>query len=119
MSNLAPDRLAAQATGPAARSAYSGLLTTEQEAAAVAELTQAAGWATLLAENAGLVLGYGEHQVYAARPRLDILGPVDGGVLNPALVIDRRRLGVSFMAGRAASVWPALSGGVAIGTAGW
>src|SRR5215472_16211891 len=67
MSNLAPDRLAAQATGPAARSAYSGLLTAEQEAAAVAELTQAAGWATLLAECAGLVLGYGGQQVDAAR----------------------------------------------------
>lgn len=69
MNNLAPDRLAVQATGPAARSADSGLLTAEQEAAAVADLTQAAGWATLLAECTGLVLGYGEHQVDAARYR--------------------------------------------------
>ena len=44
-----------------------GLLTAEQETAAVAELTQAAGWAALLAECAGLALGYGEHQVDAAR----------------------------------------------------
>lgn len=43
MSNLAPDRPALQATGPAARSAYSGPLTAEQVAAAVAELPQAAG----------------------------------------------------------------------------
>jgi hypothetical protein len=69
MSNLAPDRLVVQATAPAARSAYSGLLTAEQEAAAVDELTQAAGWATLLAECAGLVLGYLDHQVDAARYR--------------------------------------------------
>ena len=45
-------------------------LTAEEEATAVAELTHVApGWARLLAECAGLALGYGEHQIDAARYR--------------------------------------------------
>ncbi len=69
VSSLAPDRLfARQATGHALPPP-SWRLTAEEEAAA-AELTQAAdGWAALLAECAGLALGYGEHQVDAARYR--------------------------------------------------
>jgi hypothetical protein len=69
MSSLVPDPLVAQATRPATRLAHSGLLTAEQEAAVVAELTQASRGATLLAECAGLALGYGEHQVGADRYR--------------------------------------------------
>jgi hypothetical protein len=95
MSNLAPDRLAVQATGPAARSAYNGLLTAEQEAAKVAEPTQAAGWATFLAECAGLVLGYGEHQVYAARYRqiaeLCVAAGVDQRLIEAWIEVGRQR----------------------------
>ena len=71
MSSLAPDRLLvtpiiAPTTPPTPR----GRLTAEEEATAVAELKQAAsGWAALLAECAGLALGYGEHQPGAARYR--------------------------------------------------
>jgi hypothetical protein len=95
MSNLAPDRLAVRATGPATRSAYSGLLTAEQEAAAVAELTQAAGWATLLAECAGLVLGYGENQGDAARYRhiteLCIAAGADETLIEAWIEVGRQR----------------------------
>jgi hypothetical protein len=95
MSNLAPDRLAVQATGPAARSAYCGLLTAEQEAAAVAEPTQAAGWATLLAECAGLVLGCGEHQVDAARYRqiaeLCVAAGVDQALIEAWIEVGHQR----------------------------
>jgi hypothetical protein len=71
MSRLAPDRvLATPATLPATLPAPSWRLTADEEAAAAAELQHAAaGWAALLAECAGLALGYGEHQCDAARYR--------------------------------------------------
>jgi len=69
MSSLAPDRLlVTPSIGAATPSTPGWRLTAEEEATAVAELKQAAaGWAALLAECAGLALGYGEHQLDAAR----------------------------------------------------
>jgi len=71
MASIAPDRhLITPAPAPAAPPAHSWRLTAAEETAAVAELPHAAaGWAALLAECAGLVLGYGEHQAEAARYR--------------------------------------------------
>jgi hypothetical protein len=71
MSMLALNRLLVTPTaGPVAHPVPDWRLTPEEEATAVAELTQAgAGWAALLAECAGLALGYGEHQFDAARYR--------------------------------------------------
>src|SRR5262245_31272519 len=71
MSSLAPDRLVVTPTvRPTTPSGHSWRLTAEEEATAVAELKRAAtGWAALLAECAGLALGYGEHQLDAARYR--------------------------------------------------
>jgi hypothetical protein len=52
-----------QAAGLATHPAPSRRLTADPEATAVAGLRQATlGWADLLAECAGLALGYGEHQ---------------------------------------------------------
>jgi hypothetical protein len=66
-----PDRLrCAQIAGIAARHAQAWL-TGEEEAAAVAELVEiAAGRADLLAQCAGLALGFGEGQGDVARYRL-------------------------------------------------
>jgi hypothetical protein len=59
-----------QATGPTTPRARTWTLTPGEEAAAIAELKQAAtGWAALLAECAGLAAGYGEHHLDAARYR--------------------------------------------------
>jgi hypothetical protein len=71
MSSLAPDHpLATPSIAPTAPATPRWQLTAEQEATAVAELKQAAaGSAALLAECAGLALGYGEHQPGAARYR--------------------------------------------------
>ena len=70
MTSQDPDRLRyAQIAGAAARHAQAWL-TAEQEAAAVAELRQAAGGRTdLLAECAGTALGFGEGGQDAARYR--------------------------------------------------
>jgi hypothetical protein len=70
MTSPDPDRLRyAQIAGAAARHAQAWL-TAEQEAAAVAELRQAAGGRTdLLAECAGTALGFGEGGQDAARYR--------------------------------------------------
>src|SRR5215468_1887630 len=67
MGSLAADHFGTQTTGPAAPPAHGGRLTANEEASTVAELKQVAGWARLLAECAGLVLGYGEHECDAAR----------------------------------------------------
>jgi hypothetical protein len=71
MSSLALDRLrVTPGVAPASLSSPGWRLTAEEEATAVAELKQAAGgWAALLAECAGLALGYGEDQPGAARYR--------------------------------------------------
>jgi hypothetical protein len=71
MSSLAVDRLlVTQAAGHAAHPAHSRQLTASEEATTVAELKQAyPGWAALLAECAGLALGYDEHEFDAAQYR--------------------------------------------------
>jgi hypothetical protein len=97
MTSLAPDPpLITRAAGPAAPPALSWRLTADEEAAAVAELQQAAaGWAALLAECAGLALGYGEHQAGAARYRqitgLCIAAGADETLVEAWIEIGRQR----------------------------
>jgi hypothetical protein len=62
--------IVAQIAGAAARHVQAGQLTAREEAAAIAELRQAAsGRADLLAEHAGVALGFGEERPDAARYR--------------------------------------------------
>jgi hypothetical protein len=97
MSSLAPDRLrVTQTAGPATSSASSGRLTADQDAPAAAEPKQAPpGWADLLAECAGLALGYGEHQADAARYRqiadLCIAAGVDQTLIDAWVEVGRQR----------------------------
>ena len=97
MSGLAPDRLLVTPNiAPAAPSTPRWRLTAEEEATAVAELKQAAaGWAALLAECAGLALGYGEHQVDAARYRhiaeLCVAAGVDQTLVEAWIEVGRQR----------------------------
>jgi hypothetical protein len=97
MSSLAPDRpLATPSIAPTAPSAPGWRLTADEEAAAVAELQQAAaGWAALLAECAGLALGYGEHQPGAARYRhiaeLCVAAGVDQTLVEAWIEVGRQR----------------------------
>ncbi len=97
MSSLASDRvLVTPATLPATPPALSWRLTAGEEAAAVAELKQAAPrWAALLAECAGLALGYAEHQYGAARYRqiadLCIAAGVDQTVMEAWIEVGRQR----------------------------
>jgi len=69
MNSPDPDRLRyAQIAGAAARHAQGWRLTADEEARAIAELTEAAGGrADLLAERAGTALGFGEGRPDAAR----------------------------------------------------
>src|SRR5689334_17260370 len=71
MTSPDPDRLRyAQIAGAVARHALGWRLTADEEAAAVAELAEAAaGRADLLAERAGTALGFGEGRPDAARYR--------------------------------------------------
>jgi hypothetical protein len=71
MTSLDHDRMRyAQVAGAAARYAQGWRLTAEEEAAAIAELTQAAaGRADLLAERAGTALGFSEGGLETARNR--------------------------------------------------
>jgi len=97
MSSLAPDRLlVTPIIGPTTPSTPGWPLTAEQEATAVAELQQAAaGWAALLAECAGLALGYGEHQPGAARYRhiaeLCVTAGVDQTLVEAWIEVGRQR----------------------------
>jgi hypothetical protein len=97
MSSLAPDHLPAiPIIAPATPSAHGWRLTAEEEATAVAELQQAAvGWAALLAECAGLALGYGEHQPGAARYRniaeLCVAAGVDQALVETWIEAGRQR----------------------------
>jgi hypothetical protein len=73
-----------------------GQLTADLEAAAADELNQApAGWAALLAECAGLVLGYGEQHGDAARYRqiadLCIVAGVDKTLIEAWIEVGRQR----------------------------
>ena len=69
MNSPDPDRLRyAQIAGAAARHAQGWRLTADEEARAIAELTEAAaGRADLLAERAGTALGFGEGRPDGAR----------------------------------------------------
>ncbi len=97
MSSIAPDRLLV--TEPAVRApgyAQDGRLTAEEAATAVAELKHAAaGWAALLAECTGLVLGYGENQFDATRYRqiaeLCIAAGVDETLIEAWIEVGRQR----------------------------
>jgi len=96
MSSLAPDRLlVTPIIAPTAPSAPGWRLTADEEATAVAELKQAAGWAALLAECAGLALGYGEHQLDAARYRhiaeLCVAAGVDQALVEAWIEAGRQR----------------------------
>jgi hypothetical protein len=97
MSSLAPDhRLGTPSIAPAAPATPRWRLTAEQEATAAAELKQAAaGGAALLAECAGLALGYGEHQPGAARYRhiaeLCVAAGVDQTLVEAWIEVGRQR----------------------------
>jgi len=96
MTGQDPDRLRyAQIAGAAARHAQAWL-TAEQEAAAVAELTEAAaGRADLLAECAGTALGFGEGGQDAGRYRqiaeLCIAAGADRSLLDHWIAVGRQR----------------------------
>jgi hypothetical protein len=97
MTSPDPDRLrCAQIAGAAARHAQAWL-TAEQEAAAVAELAQAAaGRADLLAECAGTALGFGEGGQDAARYRqiaeLCIAAGADPSLIGRWIAVGRERV---------------------------
>ena len=96
MTSQDPDRLRyAQIAGAAARHAQAWL-TAEQEAAAVAELAQAAaGRDDLLAECAGTALGFGEGGQDAARYRqiaeLCIAAGADRSLIGRWIAVGRER----------------------------
>jgi hypothetical protein len=97
MNSPVPDRLlVTQTAGSATLPGPSGRLAADREAATTAELSQApAGWAALLAECAGLVLGYGEHQSDAARYRqiadLCVGAGVDKTLIEAWIEVGRQR----------------------------
>jgi hypothetical protein len=111
VSGFAPDHLAVpQDTGPAAGSAQNWPLTAQQEATAVAELNQAAGgWAALLAECAGLALGYGDHQFDAPRYRqiadLCIAAGVDDTLIESWVEVGRQRAATAPLTHKACVLW--------------
>jgi hypothetical protein len=97
MNSPEPDRLlVTQTAGSATLPGPGGRLAADPEAAVAAELNQAsAGWAALLAECAGLVLGYGEHRSDAARYRriadLCIAAGVDKTLIEAWIEVGRQR----------------------------
>ena len=97
MSSIAPDRLlVTPIIAPTTPSTPGWRLTAEEAATAVAGLKQAAaGWAALLAECAGLALGYGEHQCDAARYRqiadLCIAAGIDEMLIEAWIEVGRQR----------------------------
>jgi hypothetical protein len=97
MSSLATDRLlVTPSIAPTAPSTPRWRLTAEEEATAVAELKHAAaGWTALLAECAGLALGYGEHHLDAARYRhiaeLCVAAGVDQTLVEAWIEVGRQR----------------------------
>jgi hypothetical protein len=97
MTSPDPDRLRyAQIAGAVARHALGWRLTADEEAVAVAELTQAAaGRADLLAERAGTALGFGEGRPDAARYRqiaeLCIAAGADPALIEGWIKVGRER----------------------------
>ena len=97
MNSADPDRLRyAQIAGAAARHAQGWRLTADEEARAIAELTEAAGGrADLLAERAGTALGFGEGRSDAARYRqiaeLCIAAGADRSLVGRWVAVGRER----------------------------
>jgi hypothetical protein len=96
MRGITPDLLVTQPTGHAPDVAQNRRLTAEEAATAVREPKHAAaGWAALLAECAGLVLGYGENQLDTTRYRqiaeLCIAAGVDETLIEAWIEIGRQR----------------------------
>src|SRR5262245_14953612 len=97
MNSPTSDRLlVTQTAGSATLPGPSGRLAPDREAATAAELNQApGGWAALLAECAGLVLGYGEHHSGAARYRqiadLCIAAGVDKTLIEAWIEVGHQR----------------------------
>src|SRR5689334_12517563 len=101
MTSPDPDRLRyAQIAGAVARHALGWRLTADEEAAAVAELAEAAaGRADLLAERAGTALGFGEGRPDAARYRqiaeLCIAAGADPALIERWIKVGRERAAVA------------------------
>lgn len=101
MASPDPDRLRyAQIAGAVARHALGWRLSAEEEAVAVAELTEAAaGRADLLAERAGTALGFGEDRPDTARYRqiaeLCIAAGADQSLIEPWIQVGRERAAVA------------------------
>ncbi len=97
MNSPDPDRLRyAQIAGAAARHAQGWRLTADEEAVAIAELTEAAaGRAGLLAERAGTALGFGEGRPDAARyqqiAELCIAAGADQALIERWIEVGRER----------------------------
>jgi hypothetical protein len=97
MSSIAPDHpLVAEPMVYTPGHAQPRRLTAEEAATAAAGLKHAAaGWAALLAECAGLVLGYGENQFGAGRYRqiaeLCIAAGVDETLIEAWIEVGRQR----------------------------
>jgi hypothetical protein len=97
MTSPDPDRLRyAQIAGAVARHALGWRLTADEEAVALAELTEAAaGRADLLAERAGTALGFGEGRPDAARYRqiaeLCIAAGADQALIERWIKVGRER----------------------------
>jgi hypothetical protein len=97
MTSPDPDRLCyAQIAGAVARHALGWRLTADEEAVAVAELTEvAAGRADLLAERAGTALGFGEGRPDTARYRqiaeLCIAAGADPALIERWIEVGRER----------------------------
>ena len=97
MNSPHPDRLRyAQIAGAAARHAQGWRLTADEDASAIAELTEAAaGRADLLAERAGTALGFGEGRPDAARYRqiaeLCIAAGADQALIERWINVGRER----------------------------
>jgi hypothetical protein len=101
MTSPDPDRLRyAQIAGAVARHALGWRLTADEEAVAVAELTEAAaGRADLLAERAGTALGFGADRPDAARYRqiaeLCISAGADQALIERWIKVGRERAAVA------------------------
>jgi len=101
MTSPDPDRLRyAQIAGAAARHAQGWRLTADEEARAIAELTEAAGGrADLLAERAGTALGFGADRPDAARYRqiaeLCISAGADQALIERWIKVGRERAAVA------------------------
>ena len=112
MTSPDPDRLRyAQIAGAVARHALGWRLTSDEEAVAVAELTEAAaGRADLLAERAGTALGFGEGRPDAARYRQIAELCIAAGA-DPALIEQWIKVGRERAAAAAAIPYTGLSPG--------